>query len=219
MSQHYKPYDGVFITLEGGDGSGKSTLSDKLATHFQNNGYSVLRTREPGGTPLSEHIRALLLDKKSKLPLSDSAELFLFLAARLQHIEDVICPALRDGKIVFCDRFNDSTIAYQGCARTLGCEYVEHICKLATRDLEPDCTLLLDIDPEIALKRVLGEKDRLESELLQFHREVRSGYLHLADKYPNRISILDAALPQDALFEAALKELEAHLKMKKPIKR
>src|SRR5688500_10278574 len=128
MQQINKPYEGFFITIEGGEGCGKTTLSNKLAVELENKGYTVFKTREPGGTPLSERIRDLLLNSNESI--ADKAELLLFLTARVQQMEDKIKPALRQGYIVICERFNDSTIAYQGCARGLGMDYVEKLCQL-----------------------------------------------------------------------------------------
>lgn len=212
----HKPYEGIFVTIEGGDGCGKTTISERLGRELEKRGYAVLRTREPGGVPLSEHIRTLLLSPKSEYSISEKAELLLFLAARAQQFEEKIKPALRQGKIVLCERFNDSTIAYQGCARGLGMQYVEKICRLVCDD--PDFTLLLDIDPQEGLRRVKeGGKspDRLEKEQLQFHIEVRQAYLHLADEHPQRIAILDASLPFEEVVQAALKALEPRLMIKK----
>lgn len=217
MLSRKKPYEGLFITLEGGDGCGKSTLAEKLVKELEKKGYQVLKTREPGGTPLSENLRGLLLNKDSKFNIGEKAELLLFLAARVQHIEEVILPALRDRKVVICERFNDSTVAYQGCGRHIGASLTEQICNLACDNLEPDITLFLDVDPEIGLKRVCADKhalDRLEQEKLQFHREVRSAYLHLADKYSNRIVVIDAEQPEEEVFAAALKVVDSHLVLK-----
>lgn len=212
-----KPYPGLFITLEGGEGSGKTTLSQKLAEVLQSRGYEIVITREPGGSSLSEFLRDLLLNPEKKYKMGERAELLLFLAARAQHVEEQILPALRAGKVVICDRFNDSSIAYQGCARHLGMHYVEKLCLLATEGLAaPHCTLFFDLDPTIGIQRVKGKRlfDRLEQEELQFHTEVRQGYLHLADQYPERIEIIDAALSQGEVLKACLKALEPHLCLK-----
>lgn len=219
MQQSNRPYKGLFITIEGGEGSGKSTVCTKLTSALQARGYEVLQTREPGGSPLSEHLRDLLLNPKERCNIAERAELLLFLAARAQHIEEQILPALREGKLVICDRFNDSSIAYQGCARHLGMHYVEKLCQLATEGLaEPNCTLFLDLDPILGLERVKKLKneslDRLEQEKLQFHREVRQGYLHLADANRERIEVIDAALPIDEVVKSCLKVLEPHLTLK-----
>lgn len=220
MQQINKPYEGLFITIEGGEGCGKSTLSKALAEVLKKRGYSVHLTREPGGTPLSEKIRQLILHPEKGMKICDRAELLLFLAARAQHIEEVLLPELRAGHLVICERFHDSTIAYQGCARYLGVHDVESLCKLASGKLEADFTLLLDIDPKEGLKRVsegrLGGLDRMEEEALQFHQEVRQGFLHLADHNPHRICIIDGSLSEAKVLECALKELEPRL-MLKPI--
>lgn len=212
MQQTNRPYEGIFITIEGGEGSGKTTLSQSLCNELKNRGNSVLKTREPGGVPLSEHIREILLDCNSDFLIGDRAELFLFLAARAQHVEELILPSLRQGKIVLCERFNDSTIAYQGGARHLGMRYVEDICMRAAEGfIEPDLTFFLDLDPELGVERQRKEKkltDRLENEKLQFHREVRQGYLHLADKFPHRIVILDASSSKEEVLQAALLAIE-----------
>lgn len=216
MQSHNKPYEGFFITLEGGDGCGKSTLTNLLKTDLEKRGYLVITTYEPGGTPLSEHIRTLLLHPDPTISIAPWSEVLLFLAARAQHLEEKIFPALREGKIVLCERFNDSTIAYQGYARYLGAQAVENICHLATQCIEPDLTFLLDIDPQVGLERLKEKKslDRLEQEELQFHKEVRNAYLHLADQYPQRIFVLDGSLPINEVFQNAIQALEPHLMLK-----
>ena len=146
MSQSKRPYDGLFITVEGGDGCGKSSLTHSLAKELEERGYHVVQTREPGGTPLSEHLRELVLSPDS-YKVCERAEMLLFLTARVQHLDELILPALRDGKIVLCERFNDSTIAYQACARHLGMDDVEKLCHLVCNGVVPDVTLLLDLDP------------------------------------------------------------------------
>jgi len=212
-----KPYAGLFITIEGGDGSGKSTLAKGVVQELLAQGYRVHATREPGGTALSEKIRDLILHPEASLKIGNKAELLLFLAARVQHIDEVILPKLRLGEVVICERFSDSTIAYQGAARHLGTQEVETLCKLSTH-LDPDFTFLLDIDPHEGLKRVKEKRkssfDRLENEEIQFHNEVRQGYLHLADRYPDRITILDASLPKEQLLKKALAEVTPHLLIK-----
>lgn len=217
MQQINKPYEGLFITVEGGEGSGKTTLCGKLHQALEQKGYEVVSTREPGGTPLSEKLRNFLLNPQDKLQITERCELFLFLAARVQHLEEKILPALLQGKVVICDRFNDSTVAYQGCARHLGMNYVQELCNLACQGIEPNCTLFLDLAPEEGFRRLQSEEhsfDRLEQEHMQFHREVRQGFLHLADQFPRRIVILDANLPQEPLLQAAMKALEPFLMLK-----
>lgn len=216
MQQINKPYEGLFITIEGGEGCGKTTVSNRLALDLEKRGHTVLKTREPGGTSLSEHIRKLLLNPNGESTISEKAELLLFLTARAQHVEELIKPALRKGYIVICERFNDSTIAYQGCARGLGMDYVEQLCNLLFEG--PDFTLLLDIDPQDGMRRMQAEgknPDRIEQEKLQFHREVRQAFLHLADEYPRRIAVLDANLSIDEVVQLAMEALEPHLMIRK----
>jgi len=210
MQQVNKPYEGLFITIEGGEGCGKTTLSNQLTLVLEKKGYAVFKTREPGGTSLSEHIRKLLLDPGEAI--TEKAELLLFLTARVQHVEECIKPALRQGQIVICERFNDSTIAYQGCARGLGMDYVKQLCEIVCEN--PDVTLLLDIDPQEGMRRIKAEgksPDRIEQEKLQFHKEVRRGFLHLADEYPNRMTVLDANLPIDEIVLLAIEAIKPHL--------
>lgn len=215
-----KPYKGIFITIEGGDGSGKSTLAELLASALKQKGYDVTRTREPGGTPLAESLRNLILHTPSEITMNDRSELLLFLAARVSHIEEVILPCLRKGHVVICERFNDSSVAYQGCARHMGMRWTEQMCRLACQDLEPECTLFLDIDPEEGLKRCKKQRvdglDRLEQEKLQFHREVRQAYLHLADENPGRIVVLDAQQSAEKVLEQALNILQTRLLLGTP---
>lgn len=211
-----KPYSGLFITLEGGEGAGKTVVAEQLAQVLEKEGYEILKTREPGNTQLSEELRKLILHTFN-VPICEEAELLIYLASRAQHLHEKVLPALNAGKVVICDRFNDSSVAYQGGARKLGMDYVEKFCAFATHDLVPDFTLLLDVDPEVGMKRVVKEratKDRLESEALQFHREVREAYLHLADKYPERITIIDASEPLEVVVKASLSALKSHLFLK-----
>ncbi|MCH9630628.1 MAG: Thymidylate kinase [Chlamydiia bacterium] len=200
---------GLFLTLEGGEGSGKTTLSQKLYDHLIGKGCSVLLTRAPGGTELGKSIREILLHKES-IELNKFSELLLFLADRAQHVHEVIMPALNKGQIVLCDRFNDSTIAYQGAARdSFSPTYVEELCLFATENLVPDLTFYLDLDPKVGLKRAndailkdgKNSYDRLEKEELVFHKKVRDGYLSLAKKYSDRIVTIDAETAQDKVFQ------------------
>lgn len=207
----------LFITCEGGEGAGKSTLLRNLAEHLKVQGYEVLSTREPGGVPLGEEIRKILLSPECKAPISLRAELMLFLAARAQHIEELIKPALAAGKIVLCDRFNDSTVAYQGYARGLGAETVQRLCSFVCNGIEPDLTLFLDVDPSEGLQRTQrthkdtarqGCVDRIEAEKLEFHQRVRQGMRRLLAQYPERIRLIDANQPSDAVFDSAIKFIE-----------
>ncbi|MGI9860960.1 dTMP kinase [Moorella naiadis] len=190
---------GLFITLEGPDGAGKTTQMDNLAAYLAKRGRSVERTREPGGTRLAEAIRQLLL-KPGYGPVDPRAEILLYAAARAQHVAERIRPALTAGKIVLCDRFADSTLAYQGYGRRLGAQLVEQINNLATANLKPDLTLLLDVPVEIGLRRRPGGADRMEQENLEFHRRVRQGYLELARREPRRVRLIDGTRSPEAVW-------------------
>lgn len=205
--------NGLFVTLEGGEGSGKTTLLQQLAVFLTQQGYEVVTTREPGGTHLGETIRDWLLHQHSKSAIGHQAELLLFLAARAQHIEEKILPALKAGKIVLCDRFNDSTIAYQGGARGLGVEHVQKLCQLVCGAVLPQLTLFLNVSPEVGLSRSRsvhkehassGELDRIESEALAFHRKIQHTLESLANREPARIHTIDASQSQDDVLKEAI---------------
>ena len=185
---------GKFITVEGIEGVGKSTNIDFLSSIIEAKGFSVLRTREPGGTPMAERIRQMLLAHDAE-PLPDIAELLLFFAARALHVNNTIQPALAAGTWVVCDRFTDASRAYQGHGRGLGVERINLMADWVHQDLQPDLTLLLDAPPEIAMDRAekRGEADRLDSEEVDFYQRVRDGYLGLAAAEPERIAVLDAS--------------------------
>ncbi len=198
-----KPYNGLFITLEGCDGSGKSSLARNLEYALSALGHSVYRTREPGGPPLAEHLRGILLSRDA-FPICPRAEVLLFLAARAQNMEEAILPALRQGTLVLCERFHDSTLAYQAYARHLPVAEIEQLCRLSCGGIEPDITLLLDLPAHLALARVCDDRDRMESEKVHFHEAVRKGYLRLAEEHAERIRILDGEAPMEAVTKAAL---------------
>ncbi len=204
----------MFVTLEGMEGSGKSTLLLGLAERFRAAGRSVLCTREPGGSGLGRALRPLLLDCRSSL--SPEAELFLFLADRAQHAEEVLRPALERGQLVLCDRYVDSTIVYQGYGRGFDIDNLVHLNEMAIRGLWPDRTLILDLPPEEGLARARGrnarngdalEEGRFESEALRFHTAVREGFLAWAEKNARRCQVLDAQASPEAVLDAAWKAL------------
>jgi dTMP kinase len=186
-----------FIVFEGGEGAGKSTQSSALADYLEARGHRVRRTREPGGTPAAEAIRAVLLDP-ANAGLDDRAEALLFAAARGDHAARVIRPALERGEIVISDRFLDSSVAYQGVARGLGAERVAELSLWATGGLVPDLTIVLDVDPALGLARVVGP-DRLESEPLEWHARVRQAFLDIAAASPDRYLVLDGSRPAEDL--------------------
>ncbi len=184
---------GLFITLEGGDGAGKSTQIRNIERFFDEKDLVVVHTREPGGTPIGEKLREILLDKENR-EMEDVTEMMIYAAARAQHVRELIVPSLEEGKVVICDRFVDSSIAYQAFGRGLG-EQVAEVNARATGGLEPDITFWLDIDPEVGRQRAgrEGGLDRLELEQLDFHVRVREGYSELAKKHPERIKRIDAS--------------------------
>ncbi len=181
---------GLFITFEGADGSGKSTQLKMAANYFEKKGYNVVSTRDPGGTELGTKIRQILLHHDGFMSIN--CELFLYLADRAQHVEEIIIPALNEGKIVLCDRYVDSTLAYQGYARGLNIDEILYLNNIVAKSLMPDITFVFDVNTETAEKRVGKTKDRLESEAKEFHQKVKDGFLDLAKKYPERIKIVDA---------------------------
>jgi len=199
---------GKFITVEGIEGVGKSTNIDFLSSIVEAKGFSVLRTREPGGTPMAERIREMLLAHDDE-PLPDIAELLLFFAARALHVNNTIQPALAAGTWVVCDRFTDASRAYQGHGRGLGLEQINLMADWVHKDLQPDLTLLLDAPPEIAMDRAekRGEADRLDSEEVGFYRRVRDGYLGLAAAEPERIAVLDASQELEQVQAAIATEI------------
>jgi len=185
---------GRFITIEGGEGAGKSTAQRYLAEKLTRQGISVLQTREPGGTPLAEAIRRNLLSLEEEAPV-EMAELLLVFAARAQHLSKVIEPALNQGQWVLCDRFTDATYAYQGAGRGLSAKHIGKLEALVQGDRRPDTVILLDMPPEIGLARARarGALDRFEQEKHAFFERVRQGYLGRAAEFPDRYVIVDAA--------------------------
>lgn len=201
---------GLFITLEGGDGAGKSTQIRNIESFFDKKGLVVVHTREPGGTAISEKLRDILLDAKN-LEMDAVTEMLIYAAARAQHVREFVKPALEEGKIVICDRFVDSSIAYQAYGRDLG-DMVAEVNSYAIDGLLPDITFWMDIDPKEGKERVskMGDFDRLEMEKLDFHYKVRGGYKALAEKQPERIKRIDASKTVDEIsrdIEAYLEEL------------
>ena len=188
----------MFVTFEGLDGSGKSTQAERLRVRLEADGEDVVSTREPGGTELGEQVRDLVLHGGHVTPW---AEALLYAAARAQHVEEVIGPALARGASVICDRYVDSSVAYQGVARGLGLERVLDLNLAAVGGLQPDRTFLLLLDPADIGGRLKGEHDRLEREDRAFHARADEGYRELARRFPDRIVILDGSRPADELAE------------------
>ena len=199
---------GAFITLEGVEGCGKTTQMQLLREHLEQDGHKTLLTREPGGADISESIRSILLDP-ANTALAPVTELLLYEAARAQHVAELIKPNLEAGTIVVCDRFADSTTAYQGAGRALSLETVVSLHEIATGGLWPNLTIVLDLPVETGLKRAgaVGEHDRIEQEPLEFHQRVREGFLAIARKEPGRVKVVDA--DQDPA--AVAKEIYSHV--------
>ena len=190
----------MLMTFEGPEGSGKTTQIARAVEYLKSYGLPVVRTREPGGTPIADQIRAILL-QADNAAITPMTELLLYFAARAQHVAEVVRPALETGKIVICDRFADSTWAYQGYARGLDTELIERLNEIATDGLRPDLTLLYDLPIEVGLHRARlraerltdgDREDRFENEALEFHRKLRTGFLMLAEREPQRFRIIDA---------------------------
>jgi len=198
----------LFITFEGVEGSGKTTQIQRLKRYLTRKGFSCKVTREPGGPPISEKIRKILLDPNHR-KLTPFSELLLYEAARAQHINEVIKPLLKKGIIVLCDRFNDATLAYQGYGRKIDLTLIEKLNHLASQGVKPNLTFLLDCPSDLGLKRALqrnrisrNEKEgRFEKEKIQFHHQVRKGYLAIARKEPQRVRVIDTRAGEDKVFE------------------
>lgn len=182
---------GLFITLEGADGCGKTTQLNLLKAYLTSKGYEIVVTREPGGKGLGEKLREILLNYDGEV--SDRCEAFLYLADRAQNIDTIIKPAINSGKIVLCDRHTDSSVAYQGYGREQNIDNINMLNELAVNGVHPDLTIVFDIDTETSMERVGAEKDRLESAGIEFHKRVRNGYLEIAKKNPQRIKVVDAS--------------------------
>lgn len=186
---------GKFITFEGGEGCGKSTLISQVATRLRGDGREVLVQREPGGTELGEEVRHILLRHKKMAGMVPEAELLLFCASRAQLVRQVIRPALQAGQVVLADRFFDSTTVYQGVGRQIDAGHVVEINGFAVGDCVPDLTIVIDLDPRIGLERAKGRElfDRMENQALDFHQRVRRGYLELAQREPQRVKVVDGS--------------------------
>lgn len=206
----------MFITLEGIEGSGKTTQIRHIVDFLTGLGHPCIQTREPGGTRIGKNIRSILLNPENAA-LDPSAELLLYTADRIQHIQEVILPGIRSGRMVICDRYFDATLAYQGMARGLDAPLILELHRLICRNLKPDLTFLLDLPPRIGLQRAWKQlesgsrkaiESRFEKEAVAFHERVRSGYLELAEKEPERFRIIDASHPLDQVRAQITRVLE-----------
>lgn len=185
--------EGIFITFEGGEGSGKTTIIKRLASELASIGYNPVCTREPGGSKIAEGIRSIILDKENT-EMDYMTEALLYAASRAQHLSEVVRPSLELGKVVICDRYVDSSLAYQGYARGLGIDKVYDINLYATNGLLPKLTVFVDINPSVGLERIKTnhrDEDRLDKEKLSFHELVHSGYLEVAKRFPERIKVVN----------------------------
>ena len=204
----------MFITLEGPEGSGKTTAVKEAVEKLQAMGYQIVQTREPGGTPISEQIRNVILDK-ANTAMDPRTEALLYAASRRQHLVEKVWPAVKEGKIVICDRYLDSSLAYQGGARGLGVDEILNVNLFATENTWPDLTLLFDIKPEIGLARIASNADRevnrLDLEKLDFHNKVRATFLELAKRYPDRFVIIDASQSREKVASDTLAAILARL--------
>lgn len=200
---------GLFITLEGADGCGKTTQLNLLKEYLTSKGYEIVVTREPGGKGLGEKLREILLNYDGEV--SDRCEAFLYLADRAQNIDTIIKPAINLGKIVLCDRHTDSSVAYQGYGREQNIDNINMLNELAVNGVHPDLTIVFDIDTETSMARVGAEKDRLESAGIEFHKRVRNGYLEIAKKNPQRIKVVDASQTIEDVQRDVIKIVEGVL--------
>lgn len=198
---------GVFITFEGGEGSGKTTIASLVKKQLEKEGYQVVLTREPGGVDIAEEIRNVILDVKNT-HMDKKTEALLYAASRRQHLVEKVIPALKQGAIVICDRFIDSSLVYQGIARGIDIDEVYQMNLFATENILPQRTIFFDIAPELGLQRISLNKDRevnrLDMEKIDFHQKVYQGYLQICDKYPNRIVKIDASQGIDEVFHQVM---------------
>lgn len=205
---------GFMLVVDGGNGAGKTTVIEKIRQYIENIGLEVIVTREPGGTPIGEKIRALILDPKTP-EMSDKTELLLFAASRAQHLHEKILPAIEQGKIVVSDRFDTATVSFQHFARDIDIEIINKINGVVVDDFQPTMNLILDIEPALGLMRVhqRGQKlDRLESEKLTFLQRARHGYLTQAEQNPTRFKIIDASQSKEEVEHEAIQLVKALIK-------
>ncbi|MCD7893649.1 MAG: dTMP kinase [Erysipelotrichaceae bacterium] len=205
---------GTFITFEGGEGSGKTTIAHLIKDKLEKEGYSVVLTREPGGVSIAEQIRDVIVDVNNT-NMDARTEALLYASSRRQHLVEKVIPALKDDKIVICDRYVDSSMVYQGIARGLGIDEVYNMNLFATENILPNLTIFFDIQPELGLQRVYSNKDRevnrLDLETLDFHQKVYDGYLTICDKFPERIIKVDASQSIDDVLNSVYDEVKKHL--------
>ncbi|GBE01838.1 thymidylate kinase [bacterium BMS3Bbin06] len=203
---------GLFVTFEGIEGSGKTTIAKRISEHLNGEGHNAILTREPGGTEIGREIRRLLLDPENS-GIHPVTELLLYFADRSEHVRKVISPALKRGDIIICDRFSDSTIAYQGFGRGIDIDMLNDLDRIARDGVKPDLTFVLDLDVRTGLGRnvLINKSDRFEMEEIAFHERVRNGYLRIAEQEPDRIRVIDALQPLDSVWEEIRVIIESYL--------
>ncbi|MDU1847351.1 MAG: dTMP kinase [Niallia nealsonii] len=206
---------GLFITLEGPEGAGKTTIIDMLLTYYQEQEKQIIKTREPGGIPISEKIRSIILDPKHT-EMDARTEALLYAAARRQHLVEKVIPALNNGSIILCDRFIDSSLAYQGYARGIDMDEIWEINQFAIGNLMPELTIYFDLDPRVGLARINNTTDReinrLDLEKIEFHELVQEGYYKVIEKFPDRIRKVDASKPLEQVFQDTIAIIDHYLK-------
>ena len=204
---------GLFITFEGPDGSGKTSVATAVCEILTDEGYQVVHTREPGGIAISEDIRKIILDPKNTM-MDARTEALLYAASRRQHLVEKVFPAIREGKIVICERFLDSSLAYQGYGRQLGFDEVLSINLFAIENTYPDLTIYLDVDEEVGLSRLENRsfKDRLDQESIDFHHRVSEGYREVLRRFKDRIEIVDASKDKQSVIEESLRRIRNKIK-------
>lgn len=209
---------GLFITIEGGDGTGKTTVMNKVVELLEKEKYDIVRTREPGGTNIGNQIREVILNKENT-GITGMCETMLFAADRVQHVEEVIIPNCKEGKIVISDRFFDSNLVYQGIIHGYGIDNVYNLNMIATKGIVPDLTLLFDLDPIEGQKRIASNKDRevnrLDLKSLEYHQKIREAYLEVAKKFPNRIIIVDASRKVEEIVAEVYQIIKNKIEMTK----
>ena len=198
---------GKFITFEGSEGSGKSTQIELAQQYLESKGKNVLFLREPGGVKISENIRSILLDPETK-DMTDECETLLYMAARAQLVSEIIIPALNSGKVILCDRFLDSTVAYQGYGNGVDIEKIKNIGEFVTQGFYPDLTFLFDLNVEEGFARINRSKDRIEQRGIDYHSRVRSGYLEIAKSEPDRVKLIDARKSKEEIQSVVQKHID-----------
>lgn len=205
---------GLFITIEGTDGSGKTTVAKEVVKRLRQKGIDVIHTREPGGIDIAEQIRSIILNPKNTA-MDPKTEALLYAASRRQHLVEKILPALTEGKLVICERYVDSSLAYQGAGREIGIDAVYEINRFATEDVMPHLTILIDVKPEVGLKRISQNrmnKDRLDMEADAFHQRVYEGYQQVKERFKERMVVIDGEQPLEKVIEQVFESIMNRLK-------